>query len=379
MPSSERTVVIIQRVLPHYRVAFFSLLSHSLRNQGVRLRVLYGQELPGSVPQSVHPNEEWAEYIPNHYWSVCGVELVWQSCLWRIGASDLVIVEQANRLLVNYILILMRSLGNIRLAYWGHGRNLQSINRSNVRERIKQALLLPVDWWFTYTQLSTEIVRASGYPVERITVVENTINTDDFEQAIASVTGQQLDLIRDVLGPDSGPVALYCGGMYPDKQLPFLLKAALALHKKISNFRLILIGSGPDQNIVEHAAAEYSWIHYVGALYGLERAAYFLASDVMLMPGPAGLAIVDSFVARVPMITRDIPTHGPEIAYLEHDVNGVITSSSLDDFVAQIFDVLTHPDRLAALRDGCSNSRARYTINSMVDNFSAGIISCLEG
>ena len=375
--SPGRTVVVIQRVLPHYRVAFFSRLSYYLRNRGVRLRVLFGQERPGMVPKSVYPDEDWAEFVPNRYWSFSGIELVWQNGFHMLGTPDLVVVEQANRLLVNYLLLGYRALGRTRMAYWGHGRNFQSPDEQNAKEKIKRRIIKAVDWWFAYTRLSADIVSSGGFPRERITVVENSIDTEDLKSAIEFVSPEQSRLVRERLGIGQGPVALFCGGMYPDKHLPFLLEAAVMVHGRIPGFSLILIGSGPDDELVRLASERHPWIHYVGSVYGRERAVYFSVCDVMLMPGLVGLAIIDCFVASLPMITTDVPIHSPEIAYLENNINGVMSAYSLEDYVAVVVDILSDNEQLDRLREGCRASASKYTLDAMVENFATGILACL--
>lgn len=372
-----RNVIIVQRVLPHYRIEFFKQLRESLLDSGVSLTLMYGQQKPGTVPETVKVEYEWAHFISNSYFNVLNTELVYQKLPRLLKESDLIIVEQANRLLVNYRLLFLRMLGNIKLAYWGHGRNLQSPEALNIKEKVKRKLMKSVDWWFVYTRLSATIVSAAGYPNKRITVVENSINTDEFKHALDSVTSGKLNLIREHLGLGAGPVALYCGGMYPDKKLLFLLEAVEMIRDEITDFNFILIGSGPDEILAQRAAKKYPWVHYIGSVYGQERAVYFSLSDVMLMPGLVGLAIVDSFVAGLPIITTDIPIHSPEIAYLENNVNGIMTAHLLKDYVAATIDVLSDNECLSRLREGCSVSASRYTLGAMVENFSAGIFDCL--
>jgi exopolysaccharide biosynthesis WecB/TagA/CpsF family protein len=45
------------------------------------------------------------------------------------------------------------------------------------QEKWKQIWLTKVDWWFAYNDLSAGIVRSLGYPEERITSVQNAIDT----------------------------------------------------------------------------------------------------------------------------------------------------------------------------------------------------------
>jgi glycosyltransferase involved in cell wall biosynthesis len=378
MLNDVKTVVILQRVLPHYRVAFFTRLFRKLGDRGIRLRVLYGQELPGTVPRSVHPDAEWAEYIDNRYWTIGENELVWQSCLDRLDSPALVIIEQANRLLVNYYLLIRRATKGLRLAYWGHGRNLQSRNSNAFRERLKRRLINAVDWWFGYTQQTADMVAAAGFPRSHITIVENSIDTDELHQAMAALDRRGIDALRAKHGLGHGRVALYCGGMYPDKRLGFLLEAVILVRQRIPDLNVIIIGSGPDARLVEQAETQYPWIHYVGAVYGKERAAYFALSDVMLMPGLVGLAVIDSFVTELPMITTDIPVHSPEITYLKHGENGLIAPPTVNEYVAAVTAYLSDEGLSSTLKDGCRESARHYTLDNMVDNFVAGILASLR-
>ncbi len=57
-------------------------------------------------------------------------------------------------------------------------------------------------------------------------------------------------------------------------------------------------------------------------------------------PGAVGLAILDAFAAGLPMVTTHCRGHGPEIAYLRQNENGLMTEDTLDDFVGGVRRVL---------------------------------------
>jgi len=373
-------VVILQRVLPHYRIAFFSRLYHLLKNNGISLSVLYGDEYSGTVPRTVHPEEEWAVYIKNRYIRYRTTEIVWQGCLayLRNEKPDLVIIEQANRLLVNYLLLSLRVIRRLKLAYWGHGCNFQSDNRRSIREFIKLHLIKSVDWWFAYTKLSATIVENVGYSHKKITIVQNSIDTDKFKQSLTQTGDHDICELKSNLGIESENIALFCGGMYPDKKLPFLLESAVRIRSEIDDFNLILIGNGPDEHIARNMSEQYQWVHFVGGVFGDDRAAYFLMSELLLMPGLVGLAIVDSFIALTPMVTTDIPIHSPEISYLEHGKNGVMTSFDIDEYVSEVVSYLSDKQKLGLLQKGCEKSAEYYTLEHMVKSYSEGVINCLQ-
>ena len=56
--------------------------------------------------------------------------------LARMTPVDLVIVEQANKLLLNLVLILGRSAGSRRVAFWGHGKDFQAARSNRWRDRV---------------------------------------------------------------------------------------------------------------------------------------------------------------------------------------------------------------------------------------------------
>lgn len=371
------SVTIIQRVLPHYRVPFFESLAERLAHDGIRLKLIYGQEYPGTVPKSVNLQVEWARKIKNLYLKSSEFELVWQPCLDELADSDLLVVEQANRLLLNYVLQFRRRSKGHRLAYWGHGRNMQSGDPRSWRERFKRRVTLNADWWFAYTRMSAEAVAACGFPKDKITIVQNAVDTHEIVHGMRAVTPEKLDELRSSLDIDADNVCLYCGGMHPDKKLDFLVEACKRVKSLVPDFRMIFIGDGPEQYKVEQAAREHSWVHYVGPKYGADRLPYFMISRAMLMPGLVGLAIVDCFAAGIPIITTDIPIHSPEIAYLENNVNGIMTAYSMESYVPAVVEYLRSPPLQACLKSGCVHSASDYTLDNMVENFAAGVERCL--
>lgn len=373
------SVVIVQRVLPHYRVPFFRRLRDALAQNGIELKLFFGQEYPGTVPCTVDLNTAWARRIENQYFRWREMELVWQPCVRYLQNADLVIVEQANRLLVNYVLLLLHRFNKRpKLAYWGHGRNMQAGTARRWRESLKRRLTTNADWWFAYTAMSAETLRRAGIPAGRTTVVQNSIDVTELARAGDAVSAEDLAALRSRLQIEAtAKVAVYCGGMYGDKKLDFLLEACEIVHARTPDFRLILIGDGPERWKVAQAAEHQPWIRYVGAVYGPERASYFKLGRLFLMPGLVGLAIIDSFVTQTPMVTTRFPFHSPEIAYLQDGINGVMTDFSVPEYADAIVRYLSNEAALETLRRGCAESARLYTLENMVDNFADGIKKCL--
>jgi glycosyltransferase involved in cell wall biosynthesis len=377
--NNER-VTIIQRVLPHYRVPFFRRLYWRLQERGSDLQLIYGQERLGTVPQSVMLDEPWAHRIENRYAQLGRIELVWQPCVRLTHGSALVVVEQSSRLIVNYLLL---ALARIRLerykfAFWGHGRNMQTDKPGSWSERIKQRTLEQADWWFAYTELSASIAASHGYPCSRITTVQNAIDTTELRANLNACTEGEVLAVKERHGITGDTIGLYCGGMYELKKLSFLIDACVAIRKSVPGFSAVFVGDGPERQRVAEAAHHHHWIHYVGPQFGRNLAPFYRMSNALLMPGLVGLAIVDSFVAGVPMFTTDLPIHSPEIAYLQSGINGVMTPHTVEAYAAAVGKYIVDADAQRLLQDGCRRSAVKYTIEQMVENFCVGIAGCLR-
>lgn len=375
--AQRRRVCIVQRIVPHYRVSFFQALHRELANTGIDLELIHGQESPGTVPRGEFLDEHWASRVNNRYIRVASQELVWQPASVRtLVGADLVIVEHANRLLLNYPLLAARGAKR-RVAFWGHGANFQSASQDSAAETLKRNLARSADWWFAYTNRGAELVESYGFPRDRVTVVNNSIDSRGIARAIDRVSHAQREDLRTRLALDGRRVAIYCGRLIDEKRLDLLWSTALEIHRRHPDFSLIVIGDGPHEAEAQRMAASHEWVHYVGALSGDAVAPYFAVSDFVLMPGLVGLVVVDAFAAGLPLVTSHIETHSPEIEYLEPGVNGLIANPDPEALAAVCVEMFQTPGMLEKLRAGCLDSARVYTLEAMVERFAGGVRAAL--
>jgi glycosyltransferase involved in cell wall biosynthesis len=373
-----RRVLILEAQLKQYRRTFLIELAARLRRDDIALTVAYSppNRFERAKSDNLQLSSDLGIEVPGLW--LFGERLFVQLAWGAIRSADLVIMEQSNKHAINYLLLAMSRLGRKRVAYWGHGYNHQA-RAPGPSEWLKRKLLPHVDWWFAYTDGVGRYLAEQGVDPDIITVVQNTIDTRELGDAVNALGAADRYAVRDRLGiADTARVGLYCGSLYADKKLEFLIVAAQQIRDARPDFELVVVGDGLSRDAIFAAAARHSFIHYVGPAFGRERAAYFAISDVFLNPGLVGLAIVDAFTTGLPVFTTDIPVHSPEIEYLEPGVNGVVTPPESWAFAAAVCSVLDDPDQLAAMRAAARATAARLTLGHMVEAFATGIVQCLE-
>lgn len=366
---------MIQRVLPHYRIPFFVQLEQILHEHGIALHLIYGDEYAGTVPRTVPLESPWTTYASNSYFRIGTRELIWQRLPAGKLQADLLIVEQANRLLNNYSFLLNRR--KRKVAFFGHGKNMQATSKP-LAEKFKSRLIKVVDWWFAYTDISRQIIEAAGFPSERITTVQNTIDAATLRSALNRVDRKEIQRVRRRHGLRGENIGLFCGGLYREKRIDFLLEASRGIRRRLHDFELIIVGDGPEAAKVAAAARRFDWVHPVGHCVGAQLAPYLRCAKVLLMPGLVGLVIIDSFVAGVPLVTTDNGIHSPEIAYLENGRNGLITPGNEIAYARAVVDYLRSDALQTKLGQGCATSAQKLTMENMVANFANGVRRCLR-
>jgi glycosyltransferase involved in cell wall biosynthesis len=357
-----KQVLVIESHMNRYRVPFYTLLHKALAEREIELSVAYSDQNSDERPKNDTCDlpVEFGRKVPG-YWFGRERVLV-QPLLGAAMRADLVIVEQANKFALSHLLLALSRLGLKRVSEWYRRKSLKWVS-----------------WWFAYTRSSADYLVDQGAPAERVTVVQNAVDTQQLKAQIASFSDFQVCEAKGRLG--IGPndhVGLYCGMLHPVKSIPFLLESAGLIRKQLPGFHLIVVGGGPELAWLQELALRNPWLHVAGSLFGADKALMFRISDLGLQPGRVGLVILDCFAAGLPLLTTQIPIHGPEIDYLENGINGLMTEHDTARFAEATVALLKDGPRLERLRSTSRKAAGKYSIEAMVNNFCDGISSCLQ-
>lgn len=369
-------VLIVQRRLPEYRVPLFERLRALLAERGLRLVVAHGEATALERTRQDEGTLPWAVRVRTRDARLGTVPVLLQELPQPLlSRSSLVVLSHENGLLSNYPVLARRWLRDApRVAFWGHG----ATGGERFRHRLKRWTTRQVDWWFAYTRLSADRVVGAGFPAERVTCLNNAIDTRALQAWAASITDEERRQLARELGIDGPHVAVSLGSLSADRRVPFLLRSVDLVRRRVPDFHLVILGSGPLLPELQEAARSRPWMHLVGARHGREKAAFCALARVNLIPGLVGLGIVDSFALGVPLATTRLEMHGPEIAYLEPERNGVLTDHEPAAYADAVTRVLTDDAYRAELVDGCRASAARYSIEDMARRFADGVRAAVE-
>lgn len=379
--SEGHRVAIVQGWVRQYRRPFFEQLRERLAARDIELVLVHG------TPRGVHGRRgdtvslDWAIHVEQRELHLGPYHLDWQPCVDAVRDVDLVILEQATRRLLNYVLIARQAIGGPPVAFWGHGRNFQAVTPvQRGAEVVKQAISRHSHWFFAYNDLSVDVLHRMGYPANRVTSVGNAIDMAALADARDRVTEADREELRAALGIRGRHVGIYCGAMYAEKRLPFLIDAAAQVRRHVPDFELVCVGGGVQEDLIRAAAGQHRWIHHLGPTFGDDVARAFSLAGVLLMPGLVGLAVLDSFAFEVPLVTTADALHSPEIGYLQDGSNGVVVpgDGAGGAYADAVVRVLLDPDWRAHLIRGCRASAPVHSVEAMADRFATGVVDALH-
>jgi L-malate glycosyltransferase len=374
-----KRVTFLLEWLPEYRVQFFVGLRRELMERGIDLDVVYGRPGGEVADHGDARSLSWGRTTGDRRLRLGDKEVVIQD--WRpTKGADLVVVNEGVRLLANYALLARQAAaGGPKIAFWGHGANLDPANRNALVELSKKVLYRWPFWWFAYTDGSRDRVISTGFPAHRTTVVYNSTSSEALRSGIRHA-GEQEAVVRAELGLGARRVGLFIGSLRSARRLPFLVDAADQIVKEVPDFVLVIAGEGSERERLETLAPSRPHVVLTGRADGDRKLALLRAAEMMLLPAHIGLNVVDGFAAGKPVVTIDRARHGPEFEYVRDGVNGVVVQAQSPEgaYGAAVVDLLRDEERRQMLSAGAELTGETYSEEAMVRRFADGVDSALN-
>ncbi len=373
--ESARSIVYITRFVPVYRRAVLDRLNRRL---GGRLVVACGQSPTRSSLRSITPTcaAAYKEVQLTNWW--LGNETVHAQPYGRIfrecPAPSVVLAEESPRSITLPFLLRHARRRGAKLLLWGHfSSNQRAFGSRHPLDRYRIRLAQSVEGCVCYTKSVKDLLQ-TFVPEDRLFVATNTVDTDTLDMLHQKLSEEGRKAVRRRLGLSRSEVAItFIGRLETVKGTDQLLQTFYALRAN-RKATLFIIGAGPEEDSMRRYAKRHAVedIRFLGAMPKSEDSApYLYASDVMLMPGFAGLAINHSFALGLPVVTPRSPNsafryNAPEIAYLHDGQNGRLARSGrVEDLIAAVEDVVADHKRYSL--NALAYAREHLTLRKMVD------------
>jgi glycosyltransferase involved in cell wall biosynthesis len=217
--------------------------------------------------------------------------LVWHLLLFR---PDAVI---SNEMGVRSVLALAYgALFRKPVWIWWEGTLHSERNVNLLRRLVRKAFVFSVDHWISFGKTSTEHLLHLGIKHDRILQLQNAVDEERFKTAAEPAWAIQ-----------PRPVVLYVGQLIERKGVKLLLDAAAKVQQNGSEFSLLLVGGGRDQQTLQHRANVLGLrnIHFLPVQPPERMPAVYRSADLMVLPTLEdvwGLVANEAILSGIPVL-----------------------------------------------------------------------------
>ncbi len=369
-------VVLIHRVLPHWRVPVFRRLAG---RPGIELTVLHGSDFPGTKTVNA------ADLSGFTHRELATIRLIsritdereiafplWPTLPWHLLSlrPDVILAEGGSNLPNCLILIACAGLLRIPVVWWTLGE-IDHASPLTASQRAFRALVRFLERrcaaYLGFSSLAEAYFDRCGYPKEKQFIAVNCVDTDAVKERIPAARDQAVGL-RQELGLEGARVLLFVGALAPYKRVEDLITVYARLRRDHPDLRLVVVGGGTHLRVLEEWAQSEGATDVVFTdeiIEGVDP--YFQLADVLVLPGLGGLAISEAMTHGLPIIATI--GDGCEVDLIRAGENGyIVTLGDLDRMETCLSELLRDPDRCRAM--GESSRRLideRYNINTYMD------------
>ena len=353
------TVLVLQEQVPPYRVPLFRSVAQVLSSHGLELRVASSSVLDGADALGFrHVRVRMSQG------GLAALDTV-----LRERPTALVLPHSGRFAPIAFAARLLPGCGRRQL-FWGMGLARRysggsPADRRPAGEAVRYLMLSVCDHYLSYTGLSTQNLVVSGFDGSRITTLNNAV--EPLASPEEATAAQRVPL-----------QALFVASLVEDKEPLAAVEIVNKLRYLAPSATLHIVGDGPLRLQCERAANRYDWIHYHGLQRGPSLRELALASDIAIIPGRVGLAVLEMATAGLPMVTFSGSPHGAEIVYLEDGINGLLLNGDVETSAKEIWALLTDREALERMRNKALSITRTYTVQNMAAKFAEGVMASLS-
>ena len=239
-----------------------------------------------------------------------------------------------------------------------------------------QRYLNDTEWLLTYeaaevivnsNYMKNELQRLFGLPYEKINVVPNGINTNNFN-------GIELDYnFRRKYAMDNEKIILYVGRLVYEKGIQHLIAAMPKILNGYHDAKLVIAGKG---GMIDELRGQAEFLGlgnkvcFAGYLGGDDLKKMYKAADISVFPStyePFGIVALEAMLAENPVVVSDV---GGLDEIVEHRVNGMKSYAGNANSIADSVLELLYDKQLAAecVKKAKNKVRNNYNWNKIAQD-----------
>ena len=202
-------------------------------------------------------------------------------------------------------------------------------------------------------------------------VIPTGIKWDEFQKGDKDWLKKKFDL------PGGEKIMIFVGRLGQEKNIDFLLESFWNVNKEIPNTRLVLVGSGPEEDNLREKAAECGisgQVTFTGLIPPADVIHCYAGSDIFVFPSVTetqGIVIAEAKAAGLPVVAVD--AFGVS-EMVESGADGFLTELEMEQFNQKILTLLRDSDLYQMMsRQAVSNAASLST-----DNCTNKLVDCYE-
>ena len=375
-------VVLVHRVLPHWRAPVFRRLAAW---PGIDFIALHGSDFPGTKTVNGH---DLSGFEHRQLWTLRLFSRIddqreiafplWPTLPWHLWREqpDVIFAEGGSNLPSAFLAVACALVLRVPVVWWTLGE-IPRPGPLSFSQRLFRNLVRFLERRCTaflgFSSMAREYFERCGLPPEACFVAVNCVDTDAVKAGLGRAR-ERAPALREQLGLVGNRVLLFVGALAPYKRVEDLLTAYARLRVRHPDLRLVVVGGGTHRKVLEAHAREVGVddVIFTGEVVD-GVGPYFELADVLVLPGLGGLAISEAMTHRLPVVAT--LADGCEIDLIEEGRNGhVLAPGDSDRLDALLEEMLSDPERLAAMgRHSRTIIDERHDIGSYMNNLVAAL------
>lgn len=384
---SKIKVLILQEIIPNYRVAFFKKLSLF---EDIDLTVIHtrvSEKLKREGFKDSNVGSEFKNILLDN--TGTSVFKYWSELFKIIKKENPNIIVTGLWARNAYLILIYKIIFRFKLIFWFGGtpykdeiKNTEYVNELKNKKNFVspfQIFLNNCNRFIMYSDNGKEfMIKNFNTSPEKVFVAPNSPDTNLFFEKKNEFDKDKTEVekLRKKFAPNHEKIILTLGRINKDRRLDLLLKTFSEIQKSYSNVSFVIIGDGSEKSEMENFSKELSIknIFFEGEIYDdNEIAKYFYIADVFVYSGVASLAIKIAMSFGVPVAGFD---YGLEVFDIEDVKTGYVVPFGDTKLLSEKVLILLNNDELRKKigKNAFNVIKDKINLENMTNSFVSALI-----